>query len=356
MSITGVNSNYYNSNTGGTSNISNEDSELFDQILDNAKESLSEDISQIVIKLEPSSLGDLSIKVSVEGGITVARFETDNEIVKKALNDNIEELQNMLKDKGFLVQKTIVTLNSEEGESDSEIVEQIVKNIENSLSKNTPEMVVKMKPESLGNLSIRVYNKDGIEFAEFLADSNSVKNAIHAKFDGIKEALKSKGFNVQRYVVSVKSQDDGSEDNGNINEELNKDLNKMDKDMFLKLLVTQLSNQDPLNPIEDREFIAQMAQFSSLEQMQQMNRNVELNNIILDQINESLKGQYKSVNEALYHINNNITSSFDKLSKNFENLKDDQSESLDNDLEVINQLININKAIDGYDMGGNSGS
>jgi len=50
---------------------------------------------------------------------------------------------------------------------------------------------------------------------------------------------------------------------------------ELDRDAFLMLLITQMQHQDPLNPMDDRDFLAQMAQFSALEQQQQMTRAME---------------------------------------------------------------------------------
>jgi flagellar basal-body rod modification protein FlgD len=50
--------------------------------------------------------------------------------------------------------------------------------------------------------------------------------------------------------------------------------NTLGKDDFFKLLIAQLKNQDPLNPTDGTQFAAQLAQYSSLEQLQNMNTNL----------------------------------------------------------------------------------
>jgi len=67
---------------------------------------------------------------------------------------------------------------------------------------------------------------------------------------------------------------------------------QLGKDSFMALLVAQLKNQDPLEPTANDEFVAQLAQFSSLEQMEQVNKNL-VGLAVLQQGNE-LIGQITS--------------------------------------------------------------
>lgn len=72
--------------------------------------------------------------------------------------------------------------------------------------------------------------------------------------------------------------------------ETKKNGSTMDKEAFLNLLVAQMKYQDPLEPTSNTEFVAQYAQFSSLEQMQNMSATLELSRA------STMVGQTVSVN------------------------------------------------------------
>ena len=67
--------------------------------------------------------------------------------------------------------------------------------------------------------------------------------------------------------------------------------NELGKDSFLQILTAQMANQDPLSPTSDTEFIAQMAQFSALEQMQNMNSAMQ-SQMTYSYLNKDIMAKY----------------------------------------------------------------
>lgn len=114
--------------------------------------------------------------------------------------------------------------------------------------------------------------------------------------------------------------------------------NTLGQDTFFKLLITQLKNQDPLNPMEDREFISQMAEFSSLEKSEKIynlldeklnpNQLLSNTNLIGREITANIQGiEKKGIVNAVKTIDNKVYA-----------VLDDDSEIIIDNITAVNQV------------------
>jgi flagellar basal-body rod modification protein FlgD len=103
---------------------------------------------------------------------------------------------------------------------------------------------------------------------------------------------------------------------------------KMDKDAFMKLMLAQMKNQDPTNPLKSHEMAAQLAQFTSVEQMQNMNNT----------LTEMRNGQKPAENfQALNFIGKSVSGDSAKLTR----LKGDKSHEISFNLPDTAQKLSI---------------
>jgi flagellar basal-body rod modification protein FlgD len=101
-------------------------------------------------------------------------------------------------------------------------------------------------------------------------------------------------------------------------------MKSVGKDEFMKLLLAQLKNQDPLEPMKGTDFAAQLAQFSSLEQLTNLNDTLETQSV-----NQMMLGYSQSVNmigkEAVANSGNTIVANGQTAELNYNLAKDAQN-------------------------------
>ena len=116
------------------------------------------------------------------------------------------------------------------------------------------------------------------------------------------------------------------------------------KDDFLKLLIAQLSAQDPLDPMGAQDFSAQLAQFSGLEQMTNVNTNLEI----------IQKLETASQNNSALNLIGKTVESYGNAFSHSENSSETLSYSLDSDATSIRIDIfdNSNSQVDIVRLGG----
>ncbi len=101
---------------------SNMKTEIFDQIKNHiAKQSVKQEHSEMIIKLRPEELGKVELKIEVHKDQVIAKMNVASQVVKEAIESNLDDLKSSLKDKGFDVMSFDVDVkqNSEDSKEQS---------------------------------------------------------------------------------------------------------------------------------------------------------------------------------------------------------------------------------------------
>lgn len=146
--------------------------------------------------------------------------------------------------------------------------------------------LVNFRSNGLGNLSITRKQKD--------AAMTDITSTYRAKLTSILKSTTAanKASDATATAKTAETKATGTE----TGETSGLPTKELGRDAFLQLLVLELQNQDPLEPVKNSEMVAQLAQFSSLEQMEALNGSFENLSGNVDQLNfisaQGLLGKY----------------------------------------------------------------
>src|SRR5699024_85010 len=199
-------------------------------------------INQLSIALRPDTLGEIRLRLTQVGGDMTVKIIVTSQATKEILQSNIHQLKSMFSPHQITIEKLDVNFQSNQELYEKEREQEQA----NKEDQNHPGQSKQNKQS----------NEDTeVHFHELLMNEKVY-------------VLKKPTIDTTLYLKNQST----SRSPGN----------QLGKDEFMKILMTQLQNQDPLNPMDDREFVSQMTTFSSLEQL--MNMTSSIDNLVESQL------------------------------------------------------------------------
>lgn len=106
-----------------------------------------------------------------------------------------------------------------------DVLKQVTEKMDVSLFDDKSEMVMKLKPDDLGKVTVKLSLENGVISAKFLAESEKVKEILESSFNQLKDSLEKQGMMIQEFSVSV---DNGNAKQNMFYEKRNRLFNKKD--------------------------------------------------------------------------------------------------------------------------------
>lgn len=161
---------------------------------------------QPFIEIDKDNLKDFGrVNNSKEQVNDIGLENSDNEEVGDTpINNNLFVQQNTrtetLKTDGLSAQSRTISIEPEQ------LISQMVEHIKINAKEESSEISLQLKPDHLGKLSLKIVTERGILTAQFMAESQMVKEIIESNFNQLKDVLQEQGLKIQNLEVSVKQE------------------------------------------------------------------------------------------------------------------------------------------------------
>lgn len=132
-----------------------------------------------------------------DGGVNIA--QKDNHSSFEHMHADVLKNTNANEDFSVKLAKTGTEIKT----TRNQVMQQVFDKAKVMVDQHKSEMIMELKPESLGRLVLKIVTENGIVAAKFLAETQQVKDVIEANMQNLKESLQKQGLSIQDVSVSV---------------------------------------------------------------------------------------------------------------------------------------------------------